>query len=333
MPKRDTELYTTPRRSPRLLRNEAPKESAESSRNSLRRVASQGRGVRKPLKDFPTKLIKCRSEKVSKKKPRKAIEVSEVRGNLSVGSRKHRVSSDGTQKPRRSPRIADLCEDVFVGERKGSIERVAKKSGNHRSSKSPRSIELIEGCQTPRRSTRVLTKLSENTLSDDRSGIVKAQNFVYVGSKAVIQKSRERMAKVSGNPRNSNSVQATPRASQMIEGFQTPRRSTRLVTQLSEKALREDRSGNVKAQNFVEQRSKSEISRNVIERSSEREDEEKKSRAVEVSRKRKQDEFEESHEAVHGWSKEQEFALQKAYLMAKPTPQFWKKVSRLVNNY
>ncbi|KAE8709596.1 DNA binding protein, putative isoform 1 [Hibiscus syriacus] len=33
---------------------------------------------------------------------------------------------------------------------------------------------------------------------------------------------------------------------------------------------------------------------------------------------------------VRGWTREQELILQKAYLSAKPTPNFWKKVSKLV---
>lgn len=33
---------------------------------------------------------------------------------------------------------------------------------------------------------------------------------------------------------------------------------------------------------------------------------------------------------VQGWTREQELALQRAYLEAKPTPQFWKKVSKMV---
>ncbi|XP_010531338.1 PREDICTED: uncharacterized protein LOC104807657 [Tarenaya hassleriana] len=32
---------------------------------------------------------------------------------------------------------------------------------------------------------------------------------------------------------------------------------------------------------------------------------------------------------IHGWTKEQELALQKAYFTAKPSPNFWKKVSKL----
>lgn len=36
---------------------------------------------------------------------------------------------------------------------------------------------------------------------------------------------------------------------------------------------------------------------------------------------------------VKGWTKEQELALQRAYFAAKPTPHFWKKVSKLVYSY
>jgi S-adenosylmethionine:diacylglycerol 3-amino-3-carboxypropyl transferase len=34
--------------------------------------------------------------------------------------------------------------------------------------------------------------------------------------------------------------------------------------------------------------------------------------------------------AVEGWTKDQEMALQRAFFTAKPTPNFWKKVSKLV---
>lgn len=33
---------------------------------------------------------------------------------------------------------------------------------------------------------------------------------------------------------------------------------------------------------------------------------------------------------IEGWTKEQEVALQRAYFATKPTPHFWKKVSKLV---
>ncbi|XP_054825679.1 uncharacterized protein LOC129323130 [Prosopis cineraria] len=47
-----------------------------------------------------------------------------------------------------------------------------------------------------------------------------------------------------------------------------------------------------------------------------------------VKGKRKRDE--DSEATAKGWTKEQEVALQKAYFAAKPTPHFWKKVSKLV---
>lgn len=49
---------------------------------------------------------------------------------------------------------------------------------------------------------------------------------------------------------------------------------------------------------------------------------------VAVGRKRKRDK--EDVGVAKGWTKEQELALQRAYLLAKPTPDFWKQVSKLV---
>jgi len=47
------------------------------------------------------------------------------------------------------------------------------------------------------------------------------------------------------------------------------------------------------------------------------------------NRKRKRTD-EANKRAVHEWTKEQEMVLQRAYFTTKPTPHFWKKVSRLV---
>ena len=49
------------------------------------------------------------------------------------------------------------------------------------------------------------------------------------------------------------------------------------------------------------------------------------------NRKRKRDE--EDRGMTKEWTKEQELALQRAYFVAKPTPNFWKKVSKLVFFY
>ncbi|XP_057481108.1 uncharacterized protein LOC130768120 [Actinidia eriantha] len=50
----------------------------------------------------------------------------------------------------------------------------------------------------------------------------------------------------------------------------------------------------------------------------------------EIGVKRKRNEVAEGCGFVKGWSKDQELALQRAYFAAKPTPNFWKKVSKLV---
>jgi hypothetical protein len=56
--------------------------------------------------------------------------------------------------------------------------------------------------------------------------------------------------------------------------------------------------------------------------------EERKAKEIGVEKKRKRDE--EDSGLGKGWTKEQELALQRAYFAAKPTPHFWKKVSKLV---
>lgn len=46
--------------------------------------------------------------------------------------------------------------------------------------------------------------------------------------------------------------------------------------------------------------------------------------------KRKRSQEEDGHVIAKGWTKEQEVALQRAYFTAKATPQFWKKVAKMV---
>ena len=61
------------------------------------------------------------------------------------------------------------------------------------------------------------------------------------------------------------------------------------------------------------------------------EGEERMAKDIGKNRKRKQDE--EDRGMTKEWTKEQELALQRAYFVAKPTPNFWKKVSKLVFFY
>ncbi|CAA0811133.1 Homeodomain-like superfamily protein [Striga hermonthica] len=54
-------------------------------------------------------------------------------------------------------------------------------------------------------------------------------------------------------------------------------------------------------------------------------------RKMQVGVKRKRDQTEGDCEFNRAWSQEQELALRRAYFAAKPTPQFWKKVSKMVH--
>ena len=50
---------------------------------------------------------------------------------------------------------------------------------------------------------------------------------------------------------------------------------------------------------------------------------------VGVKRERKRKSGEGGDGIVKGWTREQKLALQRAYFSAKPSPNFWKKVSKL----
>ncbi|GAV64643.1 hypothetical protein CFOL_v3_08161 [Cephalotus follicularis] len=53
-------------------------------------------------------------------------------------------------------------------------------------------------------------------------------------------------------------------------------------------------------------------------------------RSEEMGFKKKGKRGENCNGSIQGWTREQEVALQRAYFVAKPTPHFWKKVSKLV---
>ncbi|XVF61456.1 hypothetical protein PTKIN_Ptkin08bG0130700 [Pterospermum kingtungense] len=68
----------------------------------------------------------------------------------------------------------------------------------------------------------------------------------------------------------------------------------------------------------------------VKEKESERREVCETNEDVEIKKKRKRRPDERGDTVSHGWTQEQELALQRAYFSAKPTPNFWKKVSKLV---
>ncbi|GFY86710.1 homeodomain-like superfamily protein [Actinidia rufa] len=68
----------------------------------------------------------------------------------------------------------------------------------------------------------------------------------------------------------------------------------------------------------------------VIDEGKEMEDRDFDKRMKEIGAKRKRNEVVDGCGFDKGWTKDQELALQRAYYAAKPTPNFWKKVAKLV---
>ncbi|MBA0801968.1 hypothetical protein Gohar_012304 [Gossypium harknessii] len=68
----------------------------------------------------------------------------------------------------------------------------------------------------------------------------------------------------------------------------------------------------------------------VDRKESERREVRERNEVVGVKRKRKRKPGNRGDTVLQGWTREQELALQRAYFSAKPTPNFWKKVSKLV---
>ncbi|PPD95104.1 hypothetical protein GOBAR_DD07876 [Gossypium barbadense] len=67
----------------------------------------------------------------------------------------------------------------------------------------------------------------------------------------------------------------------------------------------------------------------VDRKESERREVRERNEVVGVKRKRKRKPDNRGDTVLQGWTREQELALQRAYFSAKPTPNFWKKVSKL----
>ncbi|KAB2055721.1 hypothetical protein ES319_A11G056200v1 [Gossypium barbadense] len=68
----------------------------------------------------------------------------------------------------------------------------------------------------------------------------------------------------------------------------------------------------------------------VDRKESERREVRERNEVVGVKRKRKRKPDNREDTVIQGWTREQELALQRAYFSAKPTANFWKKVSKLV---
>ncbi|GMI67979.1 hypothetical protein HRI_000467200 [Hibiscus trionum] len=178
--------------------------------------------------------------------------------------------------------------------------------------------------ETPVRST---VKVSQKLITS-RNGSTSCE-----GSKSGLRRSPRLNSASSTLSTNSvNSTSGLPKSSRLNGGslsnkpeensfFETKKAESRKKTSVNGKLLDEEK-GEVE----VERREREIVigleAVSVEGRESERNE------AFGVKRKRKPDV--EADGNVQGWTREQELILQRAYFSAKPTPNFWKKVSKLV---
>ncbi|KAG6594922.1 hypothetical protein SDJN03_11475, partial [Cucurbita argyrosperma subsp. sororia] len=263
-----------------------------------------------------------------------------------TGSKKSSTFEDGfegIQTPRRSSRLscASKIDNVHEGKNpkvsKSSItfERHSKdlKHSNTGSRKSSTFENGIERMQTPRRSSRLSYASKIDNALDGKNTKVSKSSITFGGRSKDLKH---------------------PRVNNEVEGHQSIVKPQIVLGQqdaLEKSSRKRERSRSsdkktvlLNVQNVVTRESSHE--ENVVEGGERRKgnsadhesiategggtevvggEMEKKSVAI---RKRKR---EDGVVGIRqGWTKEQEAALQRAYYAAKPTPQFWKKVSKLV---
>ena len=206
--------------------------------------------------------------------------------------------------------------------KKNSPEPEAPKSPEPRSNHAKKSSKSLDGS----RYIAILSSGSKGSVILRRSSRLSVQDSKKSGGSANGSNNRGDLSSGSRESRTTNNA---------VVGFQSLRRSQRISKTGGDICYKEELSDTEEAEDFVAKSKRN--TRKVVlglqaaigERGA-KEESDGECRVVAVSPKRKRDECEESNGTVHGWTKEQELALQRAYLVAKPTPHFWKKVSKLV---
>lgn len=323
MPKRDSVVYAARtaslRRSPRFLRHKAT-----------------------PEQERPTPL---------RKSPRLALQkkTSSQPEGLKSKSRNSRVSCHGVSRGSEEHVLKNSKEN-FVENIRGETRKCHDGSRNfgNLSSRTKRSSVLnsgVDGFQCLRRSSRIADQY----------------NVMACEHKDCPEKTGKKSVESDDGPRNcGNSSDGSTQSSRScndVDGFQSLRRSPRFFGAKNDSETTSRAKGILNgSKNKVElpDIGKAEMGVNSRERVVPKTEKPRKPRRncvrskavdaegsemessefddgyeeVEVGSKRKRGE--EGNGTVQGWTREQELALQRAYLVAKPTPGFWKKVSKLV---
>ncbi|KAI4314459.1 hypothetical protein L6164_027367 [Bauhinia variegata] len=325
-----TNRFETPRRSERILRRNStsePRRPRIPMSNNGAQQASAPHSVENVAKRNST--VQTNRYKTTRRSERilRQNSTSEPLPPTTPNNGVHQIPA-----LRRSSRLSN--QQGFVEQHEDHPKKSAKKSSSSGKCLSD-SENLIpklrksttvnaDVAQSLRRSQRLLTKLNAVMGSDQKTKKVKSMvnsgfnsnvpvngaGQVPVPNAEVEGGSFELAVELTPEPRKSTTREL------MIELTPTPRKTaaSKLTVELRLEG------GETKSRNLDEGKLKIEDG----ERKEKKEDKGK----VQVHRKRKRGE--EGEQVTEGWTKEQLEALRKACLAAKPTPHFWKNVSKMV---
>ncbi|KAH7520384.1 hypothetical protein FEM48_Zijuj08G0138200 [Ziziphus jujuba var. spinosa] len=344
----DKEETTPLRKSSRLAnRNKSSSEADtphSSKFNSRKNPVSSSNLSLSSAKTTPKKSNKGFLENVSRKSS-KSNDGSRNSGNTGSFMKKSTVSKngvDGVQCLRRSSRISDKS-DALVYKYKDCPEKIWKKSGDSDngsgsfahlswgSTKSARLSDGVDGNRSLRRSPRFSKK--ENNVDDSKEKTNSAKSCDSTKSPRLCNgvDGIGSLRQSTRFPKKENNAEDTKKKIKRPKGISNGSKNKVESSEIDEAGVGVDSCEKFVTKCEKATRESSFGAKAVSTRGRERKTLEfdDRCREIGVRRKRKRDK-QQDNGTVHGWTKQQELALQNAYLAAKPTPHFWKKVSKMV---
>lgn len=310
-------LTTPPRKSQRPAHQKKTAAESENLRTPKSKLRSNGllQQNNTPESEQPTTILR-KSQRLVERKERAAqsenpnTPKSKPRGNnavrslnLSTSSKKSTKANAGSRESqirRRSSSGLNQELVIFIDEDEESQERVSKKVGEfHNGSRN--FVKSSSGSSKPRR----LNNVTEGIQTPRRSSrLGTLQNVVGKHTDMGTNGRSNRKSKVSLD-------------NEKVSGVGKDRACVNSGGIVPEKSKRASKRSSVGVETVTVEGGEGKAQELDCG-----------NKKVAVRRKRKRDK--EDVGVAKGWTKEQELALQRAYLLAKPTPAFWKQVSKLV---
>ncbi|KAK6923222.1 hypothetical protein RJ641_011526 [Dillenia turbinata] len=286
-------LPSTLRRSPRFLQPQNNRPQAPKTPKQIPKNASQKSHFFSPLSSYPNAILKENSQK--------SIDCND-------GSSKSSKSNNGVKgfqvSRRRSPRFS-FADKILTGKNDGVVEL---------------------GFRNLRRSPRFSSAKQTTPVSENKSSecIVKAKVDVDLKGRNFRVKEKVRGRGYLGVRDNARGEKDRV-VNKVKVDVDSQRRNSRVKEKVRERGYlgvpdNADEGGE-KDNDFNEEN-------DIVE--SKRMDRDANKENDGVGSKRKRMENEEGDGVLPRWTKDQELALQRAYLSVNPTPHFWKKVSKMV---